>query len=94
MPNLSQFLSIEKHSKNDVPQSGTAKNPATPLHSETTKCENGFEKKSYKNVKTTKQPHTYKSYASTYNVDILNSSNAALQLENIESAMKNKPNIY
>ena len=32
----------------------------------------------------------YKGYASTYNVDILNSFNPELQLQNTESAIKNK----
>ena len=32
----------------------------------------------------------YKGYASNYNVDILNSFNPELQLQNTESAIKNK----
>ena len=43
-----------------------------------------------KNAKITKRPHAFKSYASSYNVEILNSFNAGLQLKDNESAIKNK----
>ena len=43
-----------------------------------------------KNVKKTKQSHSYKGYASTDNANILNSFNPGLQLKNTESAIKNK----
>ena len=43
-----------------------------------------------KNVKITKRAHAFKGYASSYNVEILNSFNPKLQLKDIESAIKNK----
>ena len=38
----------------------------------------------------TKRVHAFKGYASSYNVDILNSFNPELQLKGTESAIKNK----
>ena len=49
------------------------------MYTETTKC-----------AKIMKQSHTYKGYASTYNVTILNSLNLELQLTNTEFVIKNK----
>ena len=43
-----------------------------------------------KNIKTTKREHAFKGYASTYNVEILNSFNPELQLKDTESAIKSK----
>ena len=43
-----------------------------------------------KNVKITKQAHTFKSFASNYNVKILNSFNPELQLKGIKSAIKSE----
>ena len=43
-----------------------------------------------KNTKITKLEHTFKDYASTCNVDVLNSFNAELQLKVTESAIKSK----
>ena len=43
-----------------------------------------------KSAKITKLSHVYKHYASTYNVEILNSFNPELQFKDIESAIKNK----
>ena len=43
-----------------------------------------------KNVKITKQPHAFKGYASTYDVEIMNSFNPKLQLKDTESAIKSK----
>ena len=43
-----------------------------------------------KDVKITKQEHAFKNYASTYNLEILNSFNPELQLKDTESAIKNK----
>ena len=37
-----------------------------------------------------KQAHDFKGYASTYNVEILNSFDSELQLKDTESAIKNK----
>ena len=44
-----------------------------------------------KNVKITKWEHAFKGYASTYNVEILNSFNPELQIKDTESAIKTKP---
>ena len=41
-------------------------------------------------MKITKQENAFKGYASTYIVEILNSFNPELQLEDIESAIKSK----
>ena len=42
------------------------------------------------NVKITKQKHAFKGYASTYNVEILNSFDSELPLKDSESAIKIK----
>ena len=47
-----------------------------------------------KNAKITKQTHAFKDYASSYNVEILNSFNPELQLKDTESAIKNKLKHY
>ena len=43
-----------------------------------------------KNMKITKREHAFKVYASTYNVEILNSFNPELQLKDTESTVKSK----
>ena len=43
-----------------------------------------------KKIKITKRKHGFKGFASTYNVEILNSFNPDLQLKDTESAIKNK----
>ena len=43
-----------------------------------------------RNVKITKQALAFKSYASTYNVEILNSFNPELQFTDAESPIKSK----
>ena len=43
-----------------------------------------------KNIKITKREHAFKGYASSYNVEILNSFNPELQLKDTESAIKSK----
>ena len=43
-----------------------------------------------KHIKITKREHTFKGYASTYTVEILNSFNPELQPKNTESAIKSK----
>ena len=43
-----------------------------------------------KNAKITKRSHPYKGYASSYNIDILNSFNSELQPKDTESAVRNK----
>ena len=46
--------------------------------------------KNFLNAKISKQSHAFKGYASSYNVEILNSSNPELQLKDTEFSMKNK----
>ena len=41
-------------------------------------------------MKITKQAHAFKDYASSYNVEILNSCNPELKLKDTESTIKNK----
>ena len=41
-------------------------------------------------MKITKRAHTFKSYASSYNAEILDSFNTELQLKDTESAVKSK----
>ena len=43
-----------------------------------------------KNMKITKREHAFKVYASTYNIEILNSFNPELQLKDTESTIKSK----
>ena len=43
-----------------------------------------------KDIKVTNWSHTYKSYVSTYDFEILNSFNGELQLKDTKSAIKNK----
>ena len=43
-----------------------------------------------KKIKTTKRSYVYKSYACTYDVEILNYFNPQIQLKDTESSMKNK----
>ena len=43
-----------------------------------------------KNIKITKREHEFRGFASTFNVEILNSFNPELQLKDTESAIKNK----
>ena len=43
-----------------------------------------------KTVKIKKQSHSFKGYASSYNVGVLNSFNPELQIKGTESATKNK----
>ena len=57
------------------------------LYSDTEESENSLDKK---NIKITKREHSFKGYASTYNVEVLNSFNPELQLKDTESAIKSK----
>ena len=57
------------------------------LHSHTEKHENLL---TDKNVKLTKWEHAFRGYASTYNVDILNSFDPEVQLKDTKSAIKSK----
>ena len=43
-----------------------------------------------RNIKITKREHAFKDFASTYNVEILNSLNPKLQLKDTEPAIKSK----
>ena len=47
-----------------------------------------------KNIKITKREHVLKSFASTYNVEILNSFNLEIKLKDIESTIKIKKILY
>lgn len=64
---------------------GFPKNYNSPLHSKTKKCKTLWVKK---NTKITKQSHTFKHYASSYNVKILKPLNLQWQLKDIQSAIK------
>ena len=55
------------------------------------KSENFLNKKT---EKITKRAHTFKGYASSYNVEVLNSFDPELQLKYTESAIKNKLKKY
>ena len=79
---LSDFFKIFS-----VIQVQTGKNPTTPLYSETKRSGNFLNEK---NVKITKWAHTFKDFASSYNIEILNSLKPALQLKNTEFVIKNK----
>ena len=67
--------------------SGDGKYSDSPLYIETKKSENFLNEK---NVKVTKRSHAFTSYASSYNVEILNFFNSKLQFKGPESAIKNK----
>ena len=58
------------------------------LYSDTKKRKNVLNKK---NIKITEQAHAFKSYAYSYNVEILNFFNLELQLKDTESIIRNKP---
>ena len=77
VPSVNQVLSIDKVLKNDnVSHLGMGNNPATSLYSYNTKSEHFFDKKeNIKISKITKRSYAYKGYASTFNVDIINSFN-------------------
>ena len=88
MTSLSQFLSISKLLKNGLIL-GIVSSPTTILCSDTTKTRIIFgEKKTINDLKITKQSHAYKSYASTLNVDLLNSFNPELLLKDNKPAIK------
>ena len=57
---------------------GAGKNYNIPLYTESNE----------KNAKLTKRSHAYKGYASSYNIDNLNSFNPELQLTDTESAIR------
>ena len=59
----------------------------SPLYSDTKKCENILNKKK---VKITKQAHAFKGYASSNDVEILNSFNPELQLIDTESTIESE----
>ena len=68
---------------------GPGKNSFIPLYSDTKKNGKFLVEK---NGKITKEFYAYKGYASSYNVNILNSFNTELQLKDTESAVRNKLN--
>ena len=84
---MKNYWSIDRLLKNvNVLQIETGKNPTTPLYSDTKKVKI-FQTK--KNIKIAKREHAFRDFASTYNIEILNSFNPELQLKDIESAIKN-----
>ena len=84
VPNIKHYCSIDRLLKNVVLQVGTSKNPTTLFYCDTKKGK-FFEQK---NIKITKREHALKSFASTYNVEILNSFNLEIKLKDIESTIK------
>ena len=83
---MTNYYSIDRLSKNfNVLQVGTGNNSTTLLCSDTKKVKIFWEKKQNK-----KKQKTFKDFASTYNVEILNSLNLELQLKDTEFAIKNK----
>ena len=58
------------------------------FYSDTKKSKNFLNKK--KKKKTTKWAHAFKAFASSYNVEILNSFNPELKLKDSESSIKSK----
>ena len=86
IPNIKHVWSIGRLLKNaNVLMSRQGKNPTDPLYSETAEPENFLNsKETIKNAKMKRQLHGYKAYASTYNVEILNTFNPELQLKDTE----------
>ena len=83
---MKNYKGIDRLLKNvNVLQVGTGKNATTPSHSETKKCEKFLNEK---NMKTTKREHAFKGFASSYNVEILNSFNLELQLKILNLQLK------
>ena len=68
----------------NVSQRGTGENLTTTFYSENTKLEIFWWRKHYKKSNNKKQVHIFKVYARTYDIEILNSFNAELQLKNTE----------
>ena len=60
---------------------------SSSLYSDTKKSQNFLNDK---NIKIAKREHTFKSYASTCNAEVLNSFNPELQLKDTEYAIKSK----
>ena len=73
--------------KVNVLQVGRGKTRTTALYSDTKKSEKFYNQK---NFKISKREHAFKGFACTYNVEILNSFNSELQLQDTESAIKSK----
>ena len=83
---MKNHQSIDRLLKNvDVLKVGTGK---SQLLLYIAKKNNDFVNK--KNVKITKREHAFKDYASTYNVEISNSFNPKLQLNDTESSIKSE----
>ena len=84
---MKNYWSIDRLLKNvNVLQIETGKNQTTPLYSDTKKVKI-FQTK--KTIKIAKREHAFRDFASTYNIEILNSFNPELQLKDTESAIKN-----
>ena len=78
--NIKDYCSIERLLKNvNILQGGTGKNPTILLYSDK-KSENFLNKK---NLKITKRENAFKSFASTYNVEIVNSSTMNYNLKRL-----------
>ena len=89
VPYILHFLSMGNLLNNaNVSSLGVSKNPTTALYSETAKPEIVFIET--KTIKMAKSGHTCKNYAHTYNIEILNSFNLELKLQNTESVFKNR----
>ena len=67
--------------------SSAGKNSDSAFYIETKKSESFLDEK---NVKITKRSHVYKDYANTYSVEILNSFNPEMQVEDNEFGIRNK----
>ena len=91
-PKTSRKLSKTTRQGKNVPQIVDAgKSSNSPLYSDTKKPKVFLNEK---NVKITKRSHAYKSYASSSNVDILNSFNPEFQLKDTKSVIKNNLKTY
>ena len=90
MPRLRQFCASTSFQK-WLAIRNVNKSPTTPLYSNITRPEYFFnEKETKKIVKITKQSHAYKTYASSYNVEILIFFNPGQELKNTDSVTKTK----
>ena len=86
-PKASHKLSKTIRQAKKVFEVGAGENFNRPLYSETTKSKKYLDAKS---AKVTNRTHTYKRYASTYSIKILNSFYLELQGKDTEYAIRNK----
>ena len=90
MPRLMQFCASTNFQK-WLAIRNVNKSPTIPLYSNIKRPEYFFnEKETIKIVKITKHSHDYKTYASSYNVEILIFFNPGQDLKNTESVTENK----